>query len=102
MLSNEFSNLKSQIATSNWGGRRKPPLAFTEHGAIMAATILNTPQAVQMSVYVGRAFVSLRDFLAAIDHFARQLRDLERTLMQLDLDTQRQFTELDERTVADQ
>lgn len=94
LTANEFANLKSQIATSSWGGRRKPPLAFTEHGAIMAATILNTPQAVQMSVYVVRAFVSLRDFLASNDHLARQLSELERSLMRLDLHTQRKFTEV--------
>ncbi len=46
----EFANLKSQFATSSWGGRRKLPLAFTEHGAIMAATILNSPRAVEVSV----------------------------------------------------
>ncbi len=39
----EFANLKSQFATSSWGGRRKLPLAFTEHGAIMAAMVLNSP-----------------------------------------------------------
>lgn len=94
LTANEFANLKSQIATSSWGGRRKPPLAFTEHGAIMAATILNTPQAVQMSVYVVRAFVSLRDFLASNDRLALQLRELEKSLMRLDLHTQRKFTEV--------
>jgi hypothetical protein len=45
----EFANLKSHFATSSWGGRRKLPLAFTEHGAIQAATILNSPQAVETS-----------------------------------------------------
>src|SRR4051812_18444636 len=38
----EFANLRSQFATSSWGGRRYPPLVFTEHGAIMAAAILNS------------------------------------------------------------
>jgi hypothetical protein len=73
----EFANLKSHFATSSWGGRRKPPFAFTEHGAIMAATILNSSRAVQMSVYVVRAFVRLRDFLASNRDLARKLRDLE-------------------------
>jgi hypothetical protein len=50
-------------ATSSWGGRRKRPLAFTEHGAIQAATILNSPRAVEMSVYVVRAFVKLESRL---------------------------------------
>ena len=45
----EFDILKSQIATSSWGGRRKLPLAFTEHGAIMAASVLNSDRAVEMA-----------------------------------------------------
>src|SRR3954470_9690865 len=58
--SNEWEILRSQIVTLRFGrGRHRKylPLAFTEHGAIMAATILNSPRAVQMSVYVVRAFV---------------------------------------------
>lgn len=45
----EFANLKSQFATSSWGGRRKLPLAFTEHGAIMAATVLSSSQASRLA-----------------------------------------------------
>jgi len=76
----EFANLKSQFATSSWGGRRKLPFAFTEHGAIMAATVLDTPRAVEVSVYVVRAFVQLRDLLAGNKELARRLADLERRL----------------------
>ena len=61
----EMDNLKSQFATSSCGGRRKLPLAFTEHGAIMAASVLNSGRAVEMSVYVVRAFVQLREWLVA-------------------------------------
>ena len=73
----EFANLKSQFATSSWGGRRKLPLAFTEHGAIMAATVLSSPRAVEVSVYVVRAFVRLRE--AALTHadLAKRLAELE-------------------------
>ena len=46
LTAEEFANLMSQFATSSWGGRRKLPLVFTEHGTIMAATVLNTPRAV--------------------------------------------------------
>jgi len=60
--------LKSQFAISSWGGRRKLPLAFTEHGAIMTASVLNSDRAVEMSVYVVRAFVQLRAVL--LDHKA--------------------------------
>jgi hypothetical protein len=80
LTSEEAGNLKSQSATSSWGGRRKLPFAFTEHGAIMAATVLNTPRAVEVSVYVVRAFVKLRDLLTGNKELARQLKDLERRL----------------------
>jgi len=73
----EFANLKSQFATSSWGGRRKLPLAFTEHGAIMAAMVLNSPRATEVSVYVVRAFVQLRDTLVAHKELAQRLDQLE-------------------------
>ena len=73
----ELENLMSQFATSRWGGRRKLPLAFTEHGAIQAATILNTRRAVEVSVYVVRAFIQLRGVLAANRELARRLDELE-------------------------
>lgn len=73
----EFANLKSQNATSSWGGKRKPPLAFTEHGAIMAATVLNSPRAIDVSVYVVRAFVQLRELLTSNKELAKRLDELE-------------------------
>lgn len=77
LTSEEFTNLKSQFATSSWGGRRKLPLAFTEHGAIMAATVLNTPRAVEVSVYVVRAFVRLRELVGSHRELANRLDELE-------------------------
>lgn len=74
----EFANLKSQFATSSWGGRRKRPIAFTEHGAIMAATVLNSPRAVEMTIYVVRAFVQLRDLLASNRQLSEKFAELER------------------------
>ena len=76
----EFANLKSQFATSSWGGRRKLPLAFTEHGALMAATVLNSPRATEVSVYVVRAFIQLRDLLSSNKELAQRFADLERRL----------------------
>ena len=73
----ELENLMSQFATSRWGGRRKLPYAFTEHGAIQAATILNTRRAVEVSVYVVRAFVQLRGVLAANRELTKRLEELE-------------------------
>lgn len=74
----EFANLKSRFATSSWGGRRKRPLAFTEHGAIMTATVLNSPRAIKMTIHVVRAFVELRDLLASNRQLAEKFSELER------------------------
>ena len=80
LTTEEFANLKSRFATSSWGGRRKRPLAFTEHGAIQAATIPNSPRAVEMSVYVVRAFVKLREVLSSNRELARRFEQLESRL----------------------
>ncbi len=79
----EFDNLKYQIGTSSFshGGRRKLPWAFTEHGAVMAANVLNSPQAVQMSVFVVRAFLKMRKLLGGTKELARQLKALEAKLI---------------------
>jgi len=90
----ELANLKSHFATSSWGGRRKPPFVFTEHGAIMVATVLNSSRAVEMSVYVVRAFVRFRAALASHASLARKLGALERSLMHASAQTQRQFREV--------
>lgn len=77
--------LRSHIATSSsnsrrpvWGGRRYLPNAFTEHGALMAANVLNSPRAIEVSVYVVRAFVRLRETLAAHKDLAAKLQVLEK------------------------
>jgi hypothetical protein len=74
--------LRLQIATSSsgHGGRRHLPYAFTEHGAIMAATVLNSPKAVEMSVFVVRAFVRLREMLANNRQLASKIDELEKRL----------------------
>lgn len=71
--------LRSQIATSKdgRGGRRYRPYAFTEHGAIMAASVLNSVRAVEVSVQVVRAFVRLRKGMANQRELARKLAELE-------------------------
>jgi hypothetical protein len=76
----ELISLRSQIVTSKpgRGGRRYLPWAFTEHGAIMAATVLNSPRAVEMSVFVVRAFVRLRALARTHGDLTRALATLER------------------------
>ncbi|MCL4548589.1 MAG: ORF6N domain-containing protein [Bacteroidetes bacterium] len=86
----EFDSLMLQFATSNLsrGGRRKIPFAFTEHGAIMAANVLNSNKAVQMSVLVVRAFVQIRKSIVAYDEFTKRLRELEQKVTNHDNDIQ--------------
>lgn len=79
----KFEDLRSQTATSSrtqHGGRRYLPNMFTEHGAIMAASVLNSPRAVEMSIFVVRAFVRLRDLLATHHQLAAKLDELENKL----------------------
>ena len=77
----EAAGLRSHFATSKnpagRGGRRYRPYAFTEHGAIQAANVLNSVRAVEMSIYVVRAFVQLRELLASNKELARRLDQLE-------------------------
>jgi len=93
--------LRSQIATSSfsgeqWGGRRYRPRVFTEHGAIMAAMVLNSVRAVQMSVYVVRAFVEMRQLAASNAATLRRLDSLERSVAALDAETRKQFDQVHE------
>ena len=74
--------LRSQfvISKKGRGGRRYPPYAFTEHGAIMAATVLNSKRAIEMSVFVVRAFVRMREMLAKNRQLAAKINELDRRL----------------------
>ena len=74
--------------------RKYLPLAFTEHGAIMAAMVLNSPRAVRMSAYVVRAFVKLREVLASNSALARRLESLERSVAALASGTRKQFDQV--------
>ena len=76
----ELSDLRSQIATSKEGrgGRRYKPYAFTEHGAVMAANVLNSPLAIQASVVVVRAFIKLREAFIEQEDLKRRLAEIER------------------------
>lgn len=73
----EFDTLRSQTVTSKRGGRRHLPAVFTEHGAIMAASVLNSDRAVEMSVYVVRAFVQSRELLHSHKALEGKLAELE-------------------------
>jgi phage regulator Rha-like protein len=78
----EAQALRSRFATSisRRGGRRYRPFAFTEHGAVMLATVLNSAVAVQASIQVVRAFVKLRELLSTHRELAKKLADLEKRI----------------------
>lgn len=83
----EVVNLTSQnaISRSGHGGRRTLPYAFTEHGALMAVNILKSPSAVQMSVFIVRAFVKMREQLMATVALAKRLAEVEKLLLVHDI-----------------
>ena len=74
----------SHLAISSHGGRRYLPWAFTEHGALMAANVLRSARAIQMSVYVVRAFVKMREHLAANAAILKRLAEIDKTLLEHD------------------
>ena len=78
LTAKEMDDLKSQTVTSSWGGaRRALPYAFTEHGAVMLASVLNSPRAVRMSVHVVRAFVSVAHLMSKHKELAAKISALE-------------------------
>jgi len=75
----EFDHLRSQSVTSSqWGGRRYPPYAFTEQGVAMLSSVLNSPRAIQVNIEIMRAFIRLRRMLASHADLARKLENLEK------------------------
>ena len=81
LTTEEYSIIRSQIVTvSGKAGRRARPRAFTEYGTVMAATILNSPLAVEASIMVVRAFIHLREMIAEHSDLKRRLDRLEQQL----------------------
>jgi hypothetical protein len=82
----ELANLISQSAiSSSHGGRRKPVSVFTEHGALMAGNVLNSAEAVQMSLFLVRAFVRMRETLAPNAQVLQRLAEIDRQLLEHDV-----------------
>jgi len=96
LTAEEWQALMLQSATSKEGrgGRRKLPFAFTEHGAVMLASVLNTPIAVRANVQVVRAFVRLRALLAGDRELRKQLAMLEQKVQGHDATIRRLFNVL--------
>ena len=78
IFQNGISNLRSQFATSSWGGRRYLPYVFTEHGVAMLSSVLNSERAIQVNILIMRAFTKLRDMLLTHKELAVKIDVLEK------------------------
>ncbi|MBD1365353.1 ORF6N domain-containing protein [Mucilaginibacter sp. ZT4R22] len=76
----EWQNLKSQIVTSSWGGRRKAPKAFTEHGVLMLSSILNSQRAIQLNIQIVRVFAHLREFINSNTEIKLEIEKIKKEL----------------------
>jgi hypothetical protein len=92
----EFANLKSQIATSSWGGRRKLPSAFTEHGVLMLSSVLNSKQAIQVNIQVMRIFAKVRQMLTDNTELRLEIEKIKNKLDNQDKNMEIVFQYLDE------
>jgi hypothetical protein len=82
----EWLNLKSQFATSSWGGRRKLPFVFTEHGVLMLSTVLNSQRAIQVNIQIMRIYAKLREMLITNKDILLKLEKLEHSVIEHDHD----------------
>jgi len=90
----EFADLKSQNATSSWGGRRKLPNAFTEHGVLMLSSVLNSKQAIQVNIQIMRIYTRIREMLIAHKDVFIRVEQVEKQLMKHDQKIELLFTYL--------
>lgn len=82
----EWENLMSQIATSSWGGRRKLPFAFTEHGVLMLSSVLNSRRAIQVNIQIMRIFAPMCELALTSQDILLKLDSLEQRVTKHDED----------------
>ena len=92
----EFNNLKSQIATSSWGGRRKLPFVFTEHGVLMLSSVLNSKQAINVNIQIMRIFAKVRQILTDNLSVKLEIEEIKKKLENQDKNIELVFSYLDE------
>jgi len=95
---NEFQNLKSQIATSSWGGTRKLPFAFTEHGVLMLSSVLNSEKAIQTNIQIMRIFSKVRQMLLDTTEIKLDIVQIQKKLENQGKNIELVFSYLDELT----
>jgi hypothetical protein len=92
----EFENLKSQFATSSWGGRRKLPYAFTEHGILMLSSVLNSEKAINVNIQIMRIFAKVRQMFADNLSLRLDIEQIKKKLENQDKSIELVFNYLDE------
>jgi hypothetical protein len=94
----EFNNLKSQIVISSWGGTRKLPSAFTEHGVLMLSSVLNSDKAIQTNIQIMRIFTKVRQMLLDTTEIKLDIVQIQKKLENHDKNIALVFSYLDEMT----
>ena len=94
----EFQNLKSQIVTSSWGGTRKLPYAFTEHGVLMLSSVLKSDKAIQVNIQIMRIFTKVRQLLLDTTELKMDILQIQKKLENHDKNIELVFSYLDELT----
>jgi len=92
----EFSNLKSQFATSSWGGRRKPPFVFTEHRVLMLSSVLNSERSIKVNIQIMRIFTKVRQLLSDNLSVRLEIEEIKKKLATQDKNIELVFNYLDE------
>ena len=92
----EFDNLKSQIVTSSWGGTRKLPSAFTEHGVMMLSSVLKSDKAIQTNIQIMRIFTKVKQMLLDASDIKLDIVRIQKKLENHDKNIELVFSYLDE------
>ncbi|WP_264531804.1 ORF6N domain-containing protein [Flavobacterium sp. N502540] len=98
LTENEFENLKSQFATSSWGGSRKLPFVFTEHGVMMLSSVLKSDKAIQTNIQIMRIFTKVRQMLLDTTEIKVDILQIQKKLENHDKNIELVFSYLDELT----
>ena len=96
LTNDEYSNLRSQIATSSWGGSRYAPMAFTEHGVLMLSSVLNSKKAISVNIQIMRIFTRIRQMLTDTLSLKIEIEEIKKKLQNQDKNIEVVFSYLDE------
>jgi len=95
LTDDEWLNLKSQFATSSWGGRRKLPYVFTEHGILMLSSVLSSKQAIQVNIQIVRIFTRIRQLFSENTELKLEIEEIKKKLSSHDKNIELVFGYLD-------